>query len=214
MKWWESTAVEYGARDYRQPYTDDSYTLIRNHPLLLMAQCQQMSLMCLDFCTQLRAAKFRRFSRWFFALIFLIYLFFVAIYSVIILQVMHPQYYYDLYNSSGNTSGQNINWDYGFSSQLCQQVGIYLIQSGNVEASKSDLYRKATYVLDAFLIVFVVKNVLLILAAFPRLFRKLGYFLEILSFILAFIFIYDNPSWQTSLNFRCPIQWQLVSTVG
>ncbi len=212
-KWWEKTALQYNAHGYhRQPYTNDSYTLIRNHPLLLMAQCQQMSLMSLDFCTKLRAAKFRRFSRWFFALIFLIYLFFVAIYSVVILQVTHPEYYYDLYNSSGNTPGQNINWDYGFDSQLCQQVGIYLIQSGNVQARKSDLYRRATLALDVFLIIFLTKNVLLISAAFPRLFRKMGYYLEILSFILAFIFINDQ-SWQTSLNFRCPIQWQLVSAL-
>jgi hypothetical protein len=213
MKWWESTAFEHDKPDYRRPYTDDSYTLIRNHPLLLMAQCQQMDLMSLDFCTKLRAAKFNRFSGWVFALIFLIYLLFVAIYTVVILQVKHPQYYYDLYNSSGNTSGQNINWDYGFDSQLCQQVGIYLVQSGNVQALKSDLYRKATLALDVFLIVFLAKNVLLILATFPRLFRKTGYYLEILSFILAFIFINDDQSWQTSLNFRCPIQWQVVSTV-
>jgi hypothetical protein len=212
-KWWENTSVEYGEHSHRRPYTDDAYTLIRNHPLLLMAQCEQMDLMSLDFCTKLRAAKFHRFSVWFFGLIFLIYLLFVAVYTVVVLQVKHPQYYYDLYNSSGNTSGQNINWDYGFDSQLCQRVGVYLTQSGNVESRQSNLYQQATLALDVFLIVFLAKNVLLIVAAFPRLFRKMGYYLEALAFILAFVFIHDDPSWQTSVNFRCPIQWQVVSIV-
>ena len=210
-KWWETTAVDYEKPDHRRTYSDGSYKLIRNHPLLLMAQCQQIRLMSLDYCTQLRKKKFARFSRWVFASIFLVYLLFLGVYTAVILQIKHPQYYYDLYNSSGNTSGQNIDWDYGFNSQLCRRVGVYLTQSGNTEAQQSNLFQRETYALDVFLIIFLAKNFFLLVASFPRLLRKLSYYVEGVALILAFVFIRDDASWQTTLNFRCPIQWQVVS---
>ena len=212
-EWWEETAFEYGIPDYPRTYTDDSYTLIRNHPLMLMAQCQRMRLMSHDYCTQLRKTKFRRFSVYFFSLIFLIYLFFIALYTVIILQTKNPKYYYDLYNASGNTSGDIINWDYGFDSGLCKRVGTYLVQSENVEARKTTVQNAAIRALEVYLIVFLAKNVLLILACTPRWLRKMAYYFEGLALILAFIYVRDDTSWQTSLNFRCPIQWELVSTI-
>jgi hypothetical protein len=214
VRWWKKTSFEYGIPDYPRTYTNDSYTLIRNHPLLLMAQCQQTRLMSHEYCTQLRAAKFRRFSRYFFALIFLMYLFFIALYTVLILQTKHPKYYYDLYNASGNTSGNIINWDYGFDSGLCQRVGIYLVQSGNVEARKTNLQAGLILALDVFLIAFLAKNVLLILACTPRWLRKMAYYMEGLALILAFVYVNDDKSWQTPLNFRCPIQWELVSKIN
>jgi hypothetical protein len=123
-----------------------------------------------------------------------------------------PQYYYDLYNSSGNTSGQAINWDYGFS-EVCQQVGIYLVQSGNTDARKTTVQHGEILALDVFLIIFLVKNIILILVSFPRFFRKVAYYFEALALILCYIYIRDDATWQTSLNFRCPIQWQVVSTL-
>ena len=213
MKWWETTAIENEEPDYRRTYSDGSYKLIRNHPLLLMAQCQQIRLMSLDYCTQLRDKKFARFSWWIFSAIFLVYLLFLGIYTAVVLHIQHPKYYYDLYNSSGNSSDQNIDWDYGFNSQLCRQVGIYLTQSGNTEAQQNNMFKRETYALNVFLIIFLAKNAFLVVASFPRLLHKMGYYVEGVALILAFVFIHDDASWQTTLNFRCPIQWQVVRVV-
>ncbi len=213
-KWVKPALQKLNLSDRPQPYTPVAYKLLRNHPLLLMSQCDQEKLMSHPLCRELRVAKFRRFSRWLLALIFLSYIMFMALYTVVVLQTIHPEYYYELYNSSGNTSGQLINWDYGFSSDLCRQVGIYLVQSGNTKALKTTTQQGYILTLHVLLIVFLIKNALFILASFPRFIRKMAYYTEGLALILVYLYIKDDSSWQTSLNFRCPIQWELVSTLS
>ncbi|CAF0917111.1 unnamed protein product [Didymodactylos carnosus] len=190
-------------------YTNDSYTLVRNHPLLLLSQCEQTKLMSHDYCIQLRKEKFRRFNVYVFGIVFLVFLLFVALYTTIVLTSTHPQNFYNLYNQSDPTI--NLQWDYGFSIQLCEKVGNYLLQTQNEKAKKDDRYLKIKFALYVFLIIFITKNVFLILAAFPRLFRKLAYYLESLALVLCFVFLLDWYDWQSQLSFRCPIQWELVS---
>ncbi|CAF1095351.1 unnamed protein product [Adineta steineri] len=141
------------------------------------------------------------------------YIMFMTLYTVVVLQAIHPQYYYNLYNSFENTSNQSINWDYGFNSDLCRQVGIYLIQSGNTQARKTTTQKRYIQTLYVLLTIFLIKNALLILASFPRFIRKTAYYIEGLALILVYLYIRDDSSWQTLLSFRCPIQWELVSTL-
>lgn len=196
--------------DHRQPYTPVAYKLLRNHPILLMSQCNQEKLMSHPFCIELRKAKFRRFSRWLLVFVFISYIMFMALYTVVVLETIHPLYFYQLYNSSRNTSDQFINWDYGFNSDLCRQVGTYLVQSEITDAVKTTTQKGYIQTLYVLLTVFLIKNSLFILVSFPRFIRKMAYYLEGLALILVYLYIKDDNSWQKSLNFRCPIQWELV----
>ncbi|CAF1286521.1 unnamed protein product [Adineta steineri] len=210
-KWYKSILTKVNVPDRRHPYTPFAYTLLRNHPLMLMSQCSQEKLITHPLCLALRKAKFRRFSRWILLLSFLSYIMFMALYTIVVLQTIHPQHYYDLYNSSGNASGQNIEWDYGFNSDVCRRVGIYLIESGNTDARKTANQERYLLMLDVLLIIFVIKNGIFILASFPRFIRKIAYYTEALALVLVYVCIRDDNSWQKSLNFRCPIQWELGS---
>ncbi|CAF1492509.1 unnamed protein product [Adineta steineri] len=210
-KWYKSILTKVSIPDRRHPYTPSAYTLLRNHPLMLMSQCSQEKLITHPLCLALRKAKFRRFSRWILLLSFLSYIMFMALYTIVVLQTIHPQHYYDLYNSSGNASGQNIEWDYGFNSDVCRRVGIYLIESGNTDARKTTNQERYLLMLDVLLIIFVIKNGIFILASFPRFIRKIAYYTEALALVLVYVCIRDDNSWQSSLNFRCPIQWELGS---
>jgi hypothetical protein len=178
--------------------------------LLLMSQCKQIQLMGHDFCIYLRKTKFRQFSVYLFSIFFLIFLGFLSLYTVIVLRSTHPQYFYDLYNKSGNASG-NIEWDYGLNSELCHNVSLFVSWSNDPQGSRNVLYDKATLALYVFLLVLIIKDVLLIFAQVPRLFRKLSYYLEISALVLSFLWLYDWYPWQKAVSMRCPIQWQLVS---
>ncbi|CAF0926128.1 unnamed protein product [Adineta steineri] len=210
-RWINSMLNKVNLPGHPHPYSPIAYKILRNHPLMLMSQCNQEKLMSHPLCVALRKAKFRRFSVWVLTLFFLSYIMFMALYTVVVLQIIHPQYYYDLYNSSGNTSGQNIEWDYGFNSDVCRRVGIYLIESGNTDARKTTNQQRYILTLDVLLILFAIKNVLFILVSFPRFIRKMAYYTEGLALILVYVCIKDGDSWQKSLNFRCPIQWELGS---
>jgi hypothetical protein len=149
-KWFKPALLKLNLPGRRQPYTPVAYKLLRNHPLLLMSQCNQIKLMSHPLCHALRKAKFARFSQWLLTLIFLSYIMFMTLYTVVVLQTIHPQYYYDLYNSSGNTSGQLNNLDYGFSGDLCQKVGTYLVKSGNTDALKTKTQQGYIQTLNVF----------------------------------------------------------------
>ncbi|CAF3996479.1 unnamed protein product [Adineta steineri] len=210
-KWFKSMLTKVNLLYDRHPYTPIPYTILRNHPLMLMSQCNQEKLMSHPLCVALRKAKFRRFSTWVLVLFFLSYIMFMALYTVVVLQMIHPQYYYDLYNSSGNTLGQNIEWDYGFNNDVCRRVGIYLIESGNTNARKTTSQQRYILTLDVLLILFAIKNGLFIIASWPRFIRKTAYYAEALALVLVYVCIRDGDSWQKPLNFRCPIQWELGS---
>ncbi len=162
----------------------------------------------LDYCMRLAMEKFQRFGLILFSIFLLIYTLFVILYTVLILESKHPFYYYNLYNQSSNFT---LIWDYGLNTNICEQVGIYLLKSKNKDYLKTEIYQWSASILYILLFNFVVKNVCVIIFAFPRIFRKMNLYFETLALILCFINIYDWYSWQKPLDIRCPIQWELVN---
>ena len=56
-----------GCFEYRteyEPYTGDSYTLVRNHPLFIISDSERESLMEHAFCQALRSKKYTQFGRY------------------------------------------------------------------------------------------------------------------------------------------------------
>ena len=205
-EWWEGPE----SNDPDRVYPTDNYVLIRNHPLILMGQCKNEKLMDLDYCTVLRAAKFRQFGGWFFGLFFLAFAIFLALYTVMVLRTREPSYYYRQYNASLVNTNQTFAWEYGFSIDLCYNVAVFLRQN-HTDALKTDEHIRIRYTLYVLLYLFIFKNVILVAAACPHILRKKAYYVEGLALILDFVFLYDWYDWQDPFNFRCPIQWQVVS---
>lgn len=205
-EWWEGPI----SNDPDRIYPSDNYVLIRNHPLVLMGQCKDEKLMDLDYCTQLRTAKLRKFGGWFFGLFFLAFSAFLALYTFIIMKTKDPSYYYLLYNASLSDTNETFRWEFGFNLTICHQVAEY-ISINNPDAYKTVDHKRIKYVLYVLLYLFIFKNLILVVAAFPHILRKKAYYVEGLALILDFVFLYDWYQWQDPLNFRCPIQWQVVS---
>ncbi|CAF3844759.1 unnamed protein product [Adineta steineri] len=193
---------------FSDTYTNDAYTLVQNHPLIIAAQCKEMKLMEHEYCTQLRMKKFRRFGLGLFSIFSVIYALFVALYTLLVLSSKHPFFYYNLYNESSNGT---LMWHNGDDIDNCQKVATFLIATKKTEFLKSDISQWLIPLLYALFSIVTVKNILLIACAFPRIFRKMSLYFECLSLILCFTNIYDWYTWQKPLNLRCPIQWQLGS---
>lgn len=191
-------------------YTVNAYTLVGNHPLHIIAKCEQMKLMEHDYCTRLGTEKFRRFGLVLFSIFAVIYALFVILYTITMLESKHPFYYYNLFNQSSNGT---LQWDYGLDTSTCKKVAIYLIESKNTDSYKTSMYQSVVPILYLLLIIFVSKNVCVILFSFPRIFRKMTLYFETLALILCFMNIFDWYPWQKPLDLRCPIQWQLVSRI-
>jgi hypothetical protein len=191
-------------------YTSNAYTLVGNHPLHIIAKCEQMRLMEHGYCTRLGIEKFQRFGLILFSFFCLIYALFVILYTLTILQSKHPFYYYSLFNHSVNGT---LQWDYGFNASICERVGVHLIKSKDKAVLKSGIYRWSAPVLYLLLIIFMSKNVFVTIFSFPRIFRKMAIYFESLALIICFTNHYDWYSWQKPLDMRCPIQWQLVSRI-
>jgi hypothetical protein len=186
------------------PYTDDAYTLIRNHPLIIASeQSQYPALVEHPYNIFLRGEWYRQNVRFYYivrAISFILYAAFLAIWTAIILLGKHPQYFYE-------KVGRNMTLDL----DSCANVSRILTANNDSEALKSTTYKNLKLSLYAFLILFVVENIILILALFPRVFRTLDYILEISTFIFTFVYIYDWADWQSPVLFRCPIQYQIGS---
>jgi hypothetical protein len=186
------------------PYTDDAYTLIRNHPLIIASeQSQCPALVEHPYNTFLREQWFRRHGCLFYiirGISFLLYAAFVSIWTAIVLSGKHPQYFYAIVD-------RNLTIDL----DSCANVSRTLTAQSYSEALKTTTYRNLKYSLYAFLIFFVIENAILIFALFPRVFRTVDYILEISCFIFTFVYIYDWYDWQDPVIFRCPIQYQIGS---
>jgi hypothetical protein len=167
----------------KDTYTADAYTLVGNHPLHIIAKCEEMRLMEHDYCMRLGTEKFQRFAAFLFSIFFLIYVLFVILYTLIVLRSKHPYYYYSLFNES----------------------------SKDRDVFKSSTYQLAAPILYLLSSISIGRNLIIILFGFPRIFRKMSIYFESLSVILCFINIYDWYAWRRLLDIRCPIQWQLVS---
>ena len=93
----------------------------------------------------------------------------------------------------------------------CANVSRTLTAANDAEALKTTTYQNLIFALYAFLILFLVENIILIIALFPRVFRTIDYILEIAAFVLTYVYILDWYDWQVPLIFRCPIQYQVGS---
>ncbi|CAF1003535.1 unnamed protein product [Adineta steineri] len=193
---------------FNDTYTNDAYTLVQNHPLIIAAKCKEMKLMEHEYCTQLRMKKFRRFGLGLFSIFSVIYALFVALYTLLVLSSKHPFFYYNLYNESSNGT---LMWQNGDDIDNCEKVATFLIATKKTQFLKSDISQWLIPLLYALFSVVIAKDVLLIACAFPRIFRKMSLYFECLSLILCFTNIYDWYTWQKPVNLRCPIQWQLGS---
>ena len=179
-------------------YTGDSYTLVRNHPLFIISESQNRSLMEHPFCQALRRKKYSHFGRYLLVLSFILYLLYLIAFTSVMLRTKHPQYFYELVNETS------------FEDSLCESVVNRLVNLNISDALKDTTYRNLKTGVYVFLVLFIVKNVILILTLFPRVFRKGSYYLEGTSLILAFVDILDIPDWLDPVAFRCPVRYQIV----
>ena len=115
------------------------------------------------------------------------------------LRAKHPQYFYSLVNQTSITD------DY------CEIVAYNLTTDNIREAFKDTTFRNLKLGVYVFLVLFIVKNTILILTLFPRVFRKSSYYLEGAALILAFVCVLDTYNWLDPLILRCPTQYQIVS---
>jgi hypothetical protein len=186
------------------PYTDDAYTLIRNHPLFIASeQSQCPALVEHPYNTFLRERWYKQNRRFFYivrAISFILYAAFLAIWTAIILLGKHPQYFYD-------KVGRNLTLDL----DSCANVSMILTADNDSEALKTTTYKNLKSSLYAFLLLFLIENIILIIALFPRIFRTIDYIIEISAFVLTFVYIYDWTDWQNPVMFRCPVQYQIGS---
>ena len=190
-----------GCFSYRteyEPYTGDSYTLVRNHPLFIISESENQLLMEHPFCQALRSNKYAQFGRYLLIFSFILYLLYLIAFTAIILRTKHPKYFYTLVNQTS------------FDENLCENVAMLLTSNNIQEAFKDTTFRNLKIGVYTFLILFIVKNSILIITLFPRLFRKSSYYLEGAALILAFVYVLDSSDWLDPLLFRCPIQYQIV----
>ncbi|CAF0747482.1 unnamed protein product [Rotaria sp. Silwood1] len=180
-----------------EPYTGDSYTLVRNHPLFIISDSENQSLMEHSFCQTLRRKKYSQFGQYLLILSFILYLLYLSAYTAIILHTKHPQYFYSLVNE---TSIYNY---------VCESVANRLIANNITAAYKDKTFKNLKIGVYTFLCLFIAKNCILILTLFPRLFRKGSYYLEATAFILAFVCVFDHDEWLSPLALRCPTQYQI-----
>ena len=73
-----------GCFSYRteyEPYTGDSYTLVRDHPLFIVSESNSQLLMEHPFCQALRSKKYSQFGRYLLIFSFILYLLYLIAYT-------------------------------------------------------------------------------------------------------------------------------------
>ncbi|CAM2714402.1 unnamed protein product [Rotaria socialis] len=182
-------------------YTTDAYTLVRNHPLFITSlQTKSYSLTQHPYNIFLRREKLRSFGGKLFFLSFFIYMTYLGLLTALILKGKHPQYFYDRAN-------MNLTIDLA----TCENVSKFFLNNFNRtdEAFKTDDYKRISIALYIVMASFIVKNVIVIAALFPKVFRTGSSYVEILGLILTYVYVLDWYPWQKDILFRCPVQYQL-----
>ncbi|CAF0926882.1 unnamed protein product [Adineta steineri] len=182
-----------------EPYTRDSYTLVRNHPMMLVSeQSAYPKLMAHQYHVWLRKKIFRRFSTYWLAFSFLSYIILLGLWTAVVLSGKHPQYFYAL-------AGYDMTLDTG----TCKQVANTLISQNISEVLKTTAYQRLKTTLYVFFWILIAKNGIQILALFPKVFRVGAYYVEGSALVLSFVYILDWYDWQSPVLFRCPVQYQI-----
>ena len=182
-------------------YTDDAYTLVRNHPLFITTQHQTcQALIEHRYHTKLRRHKLFSFGLTFFIVSLVAYMAYLSAFTTLILKGKHPQYFYDI-------AGYNFTNDL----QVCEQVSTYFVKNPAManEIFKTGQYKRTRAVLYGILIGIIVKDLIMIAALFPKVFRIGAFYIEVAALVLTYVYVHDWFSWQDDLIMRCPVQYQL-----
>ncbi len=131
---------------------------------------------------------------------FLLYSTYLGIFTALVLQGRHPQYFYNL-----------INVSYTEDLSTCEYVSNTLVNANVAEVFKSDTNKRLQVVAFVFLSLFAVKNVVLVTCLFPKIIRMGANYLELSVLILSFVYILDWYSWLIPVILRCPVQYQIGS---
>lgn len=140
------------------------------------------------------------FGIYLFILSCLLYSAYLSIFTTLVLQNRHPEYFYSL-----------VNVNYTEDLTTCEYVSNTLANGTNTDVLKSELHKRLRWVAFGFLILFIIKNTILIISLFPKLLRIGVYYIEVAVLVLSFVYILDWYSWLSPVLLRCPIQYQLGS---
>lgn len=141
---------------------------------------------------------FRRFGTYWLTFSFAFYIILLGVWTATILSGKHPQYFYN-----------KVNLNMTVDIDTCKQVTNSLVSQNITEAFKTDAYKKIQFALYALLLTSLIKNSILIIALFPKVFRTGAYYLEAAALVMSYVYILDWYDWQSPVIFRCPIQYQI-----
>ena len=163
----------------------------------MMGSCEIPDLMSHPLSTHLVKQKFYKFGIYMFSLFILFYVTYLGMLTAVSLRTQDPQTFYNQTNFAN------------FDDSLCYNVSKALI-SGSSGAG--GIKTTTDYVLKYFLYILIwlhiLKNIILIIEIIQiSLIKTWAYWMEMSAVALSFAFIYDQ-SYQTTLTFRCPLQWQ------
>ncbi len=178
-------------------YTSNKVDLVRNHPLFMMGSCDLPDLMSHPLSTYLIKQKFNKFGIFVFSLFIFFYVTYLALLTTVSLRTQDPQTYYN-----------QTNFD-NFDDSLCSNVSQALISgSSGAGGIKTTVDYVLKYLLYVLIWLHILKNLVIILEIIQISLKKTwNYWIEMAAVGLSFAFVYDQ-SYQTSLTFRCPFQWQ------
>jgi hypothetical protein len=181
-------------------YTDDTYTLVSNHPLFIAgSQSKCPALVEHPYNIRLRDQMYSQYGFLIVRLLsFLLYGCFLGLLTTIILFGKQPEYFFA-------KTDRNMTNDL----DTCAIVSKNLTAANDPEALQTASYNRVKKSYYVFLITLTVKNIILIVALFPRIFRTASSLPEICALVLSFVYVYDWTDWQSPVIIRCPIQYQI-----
>ncbi|CAF3187601.1 unnamed protein product [Rotaria sp. Silwood2] len=200
--------------DVLEAYTDNAHVLVENHILWIIVQQArdsdttdenivqlQTKLLRHPTCQELMRRQWYHFGLRIFLTCFFAYLMYLGLFTWVVLRHTNP---YHFYNAAGISFPNDDE---------CEKVA-QIIKSGQYNITQkpgwglktsTDLALK--YTIYFLLWLHVAKGILFIIIYRGRpVFR---FYIEVVSLILGFVFLYDNPSWQTDVQLRCFVQWQV-----
>lgn len=161
-----------------------------------MAQYGAYDLMSHPLSSYLVKLKFRKFGIILYILILLMYIFYLGLFTTIILRTQHPATYYNFTNIE-------------FQDSLCYNVSQALLnESDGIGGVKETIDYILKYTIYLVIWSLVFKNIFNIVEIAQIDFSKtVRYWLETIAVLLSFVCVYDR-NYQQNLTFRCPIQWE------
>lgn len=182
-------------------YTNDAYTLVRNHPLFLASlQKAHPSLTEHPYNLSLRRQKLHSFGINLMVVSFILYSIYLGLLTTLIVMGKHPQYFYDRANAT-------MTLDLA----KCKDVIKFFLNNFDRtdEAFVTRKYTIIKIILYVIMSSLFAKNLIVILVSLTTVIRPGPSGLEILAVILSWFYVLDWGEWQDEILFRCPVQYQL-----